>query len=227
MMIRLARRQNLPSEVVQTGFMTVMMVLLTWGASQITPIFIATRTPMLFLGLICVGVGILFAQTLPRSLILLVSILIAVVSMGLNVLRLNMDHAQTRESVAYLIDYAQCGDRLILTSLSYSEVVYYLRQLNAPVCLNIETFPPDTETHPGWIDRARYQNNPVLLQTVANDLVRRLSASDVRKVWVFWDQERVDLNQALSDALGMRWQNTEVMPFYGTYFTKILVYEAH
>ncbi len=226
MMIRLARRRNLPSEVVQAGFMTVVMVLLTWGTSQITPIFIATRTPMLFLGLICVGVGVLFAQTLPRSAILLVGIFIAAASVGLNVLRLNIDHAQTRESVASLIDHAQCGDWLILTSLSYSEVVYYLRRLNAPPCLNMETFPPDTETHPGWIDRARYQNDPTLLQTAADDLVRRLSASDARKVWVFWDQARVDLNQALSDALEMGWQNIETVPFYGTYFTKILVYEA-
>jgi hypothetical protein len=110
-------------------------------------------------------------------------------------------------SLRLLASRFRCGDVLMLGGLALAEVQYLLRQLETNAdCLSLETFPGDTQGHPGWVDLPRHTQDPGALVLEAEQTAQRLSRLG-RTVWLFVDdgfypELTTPIKAALDRALG-------------------------
>jgi hypothetical protein len=104
--------------------------------------------------------------------------------------------------------------------VSYSEVQYALRQLRAPTCFRVESFPLDTAKHPGWIDIPKLTGDPSILTADATATTIRLAAQPNSRVWLFDSNGQrcsYEINIPLKAILGQQMFLAETLKLSGTY----------
>jgi hypothetical protein len=112
----------------------------------------------------------------------------------------------------------------VLGSLSVSETEYYFRQLAAPACLQLETFPRETAQHPGWLDGPGLLAQPELLQQQAAQTVERLSKTATR-VWLLYDSQFYPaLGDVIKSELSQRLVLSQTLDLRGSFFDSVLLY---
>jgi hypothetical protein len=194
--------------------------------SQVKPVFNGDRTPMLFLP----AASVLVALLISRRKGFLTAAVLALV--GLNSI-LSLAHdlswigsATTRESVAYVLERAQCDDTFVLGALSFAAEEYELRRLDAPDCIYRESFPLSTQSHPGWMNAPGLLAERVALQREASATANRLAEAGAT-VWLFYIRAPGDyqnITDILKLELDRRFDTIETIEARGLYFDVVLVY---
>src|SRR5262249_47459422 len=137
----------------------------------------------------------------------------------------------TREGVAQVLSQARCGDRLISSGLSYAEVQYYLRRLNAPACLRDESFPVEIQAHPGWMNGKKMLSRQKELESEATVLTEQMLSQPQFKVWLFYREYKspqfkynTQVANILKSELDRRLPVIQEINTRGNFFDSILVY---
>ncbi len=194
--------------------------------SQLKPVFNPERTPILFLPIASVLVALLITRLKPLTVVILALVgLNSLLSLAHDLTQ--MDSSHTRESVAYVLGRAHCGDTLLLGALSFSAVEYELRRLEAPDCIHRESFPLGTQRHPGWMDLPGLLADRFTLQREASVTAGRLAAETSATVWLFYIRAPGDyqnITDILKWELDRRFESIETLELRGSYFDSILVY---
>lgn len=205
-------------------------------ASYIKVVFNPERTPMLFLPAVCITLAIFISRVGYRPLTLLVLGLLALGSVNTTVREVRTANASgsVRTSVQYAVAHAACGDTFLLGGLSFAEVSYYMRQFNAPACLQVETFPQDTQSHPGWMDVAGLLQQREQLAEEAAATVVRLAAQPEGRIWLFYNGADGPVTTTygsavtaiLTEELDQQFVMTQELDLNGSFFNHILIYTS-
>jgi hypothetical protein len=193
--------------------------------SQIKPVYIETRGPVLFLPFACIVTAILIRQ-LDHRLISLAVLIVLSAAAALSAYQLwqGTERLPVRASLQTIVPQVTCEDVLILGSLSLSATEYYFRQFNAPACLQIETFPLDTATHPGWLDGPGLLTRLDLLHDEAQQTAARLSHISGR-VWFFYDSRFYPaIGDVLKFELSQQLVLDRTLTLRGAFFDSVLIY---
>jgi hypothetical protein len=127
------------------------------------------------------------------------------------------------------METATCGDTLILTSLSFSAVEYYWRRLDASDCIERESYPLSTQSHPGWMDVPGLLNQRAELAREAAATALRLASRPGTRVWLFYLTSTGtyrDIADILKLELDRHLRLENALEFQGLYFDSILVYSS-
>jgi hypothetical protein len=199
--------------------------LAPFAISQFKPVYIDTRAPIIFLPGACVLAAILIRQLDQRYLSAGVMLILSAAA-ALSAYRLwaGPERVPARASVQYIAEHAQCGDALVLGSLSLSETEYYFRRFNAPACLHLETFPLDTAIHPGWLDGPGRLAQPDALRDEAAQTAMRLAAAPGR-IWLFYDSRFYpEIGDVIKNEFDTHLTLNETLDLRGSFFDSILIY---
>jgi hypothetical protein len=204
--------------------------LLPFVISQYKPVFVEYRTPIIFLPIACILTAVLISRLGFRvwtAIILILFVAGSTIRSGQNLV--DPDPYPTRTSVQYVVERAKCGDTLVLGSLSISEVEYYLRRLGAPDCIERETFPLDTQDHPGWMDVPGLLRRRGELALEATETAARLAERSGATVWLFYGDDSC-YGHEVTDILKPRLDNqldfVKTLDLEGSFFDSVRVYSA-
>jgi hypothetical protein len=202
--------------------------LLPFLVSQVRPVYLQTRTPIIFLPMACVLAAVLMSQLGETALTLAVLALLAIGSARSSIgIFTGPDPTPARASVRSVVEAARCGDTLVLGSLSVSEVQYYLRRFGAPACIHRETFPPDTERHPGWMDVRGLMNQRDELAQQAAETAARLARRPTSTVWLFGGRAYgSQVTDVLKAELDRQLTAMRTLDLRGSFFDSVDVYAA-
>jgi hypothetical protein len=124
--------------------------------------------------------------------------------------------------VARVLAEARCGDVLLTTGLSYSEVQYYWRRQQAPDCILVEAYPGDIALHPGWLDNS----DAAALEAEARQRAGRLASVRGARVWLFYDRDRDNSFEPLKAALDRQLSLVQEFSLRGTAFDVVYLYSS-
>lgn len=206
-----------------TGFAFIGVV--PFLISQIKPVYIESRTPALFLPFACVLVAVLFRRFDHRLLSLGVLVVLSVAA-ALSAYQLwrGPERVPARASLQTVAAQVQCGDVLVLGSLSLSEVRYYFRQFHVPECVVLETFPLDTATHPGWLDGVGLLADLEGVREEAEQTTVRLSQS-VSRIWLFHDSRFYPaVGEVIHAKFNQHFTPVETLDVRGSFFDSVVLY---
>jgi hypothetical protein len=226
-----AARNFITSPVGLTSFIILATIsVVPFVVSQYQVVFNDTRTPALFYPITCVFIGLLLARFknawLTFGLLVLLFGYVAAVPV---LARGDQGLEKTpKSSIQYAVEHATCSDIFISGGLSITETIYYLRQLDAPSCIQNRGFPASMQEHPGWMDPPSLLDHQAALAQEADAVVKDLDQKLGRngRVWFFYESD--DYRQHVLDFLkGQLDQNmvlTQTIEGYGSFFDKIYVY---
>lgn len=207
--------------------LTILVItgLMPFAVSQIKPIYLETRAPVIFLPSACVLAGILIRQLDHRLLSLgLLAGLSAASTLSAYRVWSEPERIPAQSSLRIVAARVECGDVLVLGSLSLSETEYYFRRFAAPACLQLETFPYDTAQHPGWLDGPGRLAQPELLQSEASQTAERLAQTATR-VWLFYDSQFYpQIGDVITSELCQHLVLSETLALRGSFFDSVLLY---
>jgi len=231
-LIFLARR-TLKSKLIDIYVKTGVVIFLTASItplvySQFVPIFVESRTPMIFLPTACILAALVMTRLGYRVLTLGAVAVLAAASIRTSWENLNApDLMPARESIAHVVANAKCGD-MLLVNLSIGEVVYYLRQYKALDCLEIQGFPFSIERHPGTVDFVDALAHPEPLIAEASVIVDTIQSKPGMRAWMFYPGDDIplqDVMDILKTQMDERLTQVDKLDKLGTFFKSILVYE--
>ncbi len=208
----------------------IVSVLLPVIFSQVKPIYVATRTPIIGVpvaAIVLAGLLVLFERrwaAVAPILILAAASLYFSLSLGFN-----PDHRPFEDQVAYVLQKAECGDMVISVGITEGEVTYYLRTLQAPDCLAHETFPAEMRDNPWILDLATLPlEQHAQLEAEAQSLVHQLAVHDVKQLWIFAPTRfsSAILSEILREEVDHSFELVEEMAGHGTFNDVLLRYEA-
>ncbi len=205
--------------------LAVLSGALPWVVSQWHPVYIDSRTPIMFLPVTCILAAGIIDLLKPKWIVVLVMPVLAYFSVQAAYQRfVSPDPYPARASVAHVVEQAQCGDQVITTGISFGEVDYYFRQLHAPACLEIKSYPAEVKLHPGWLDDQGMLENRDALDEEALALANSAPPPPAR-TWVFYSsQANSPVTGIVKSFLDRELQLSEKISERGTFFTYILVY---
>jgi 4-amino-4-deoxy-L-arabinose transferase-like glycosyltransferase len=198
---------------------------LPFVVSQWHPVYLDSRTPIIFLpttGVLVAGlVNLVKPRWIPAAVMLFLAFG-AVQAAYLNYL--SPDPFPARASVADVLGQAQCGDQVITTGISFGEVNYYFRRLHAPDCLQINSFPAEIKLHPGWLDdKGMLEHRDALDKEVY--ALADLAPPPPARTWVFYSsQANSPVTGIVKSILDSQLQLSDKLSQRGTFFTYILIY---
>lgn len=205
-----------------------MASLLPFIVSQYRPVFLAERTPVIFLPLAALVISLLIRRLGFRSLtaIILAVLIFSSVRYSVQALR-SPDPNPARASIQYILDRVKCGDVLILGSLSINEVEYYLRRFEAPDCIQRETFPLETRQHSGWIDVSGLLKEKEALTKEAALTVARYADQPKVNVWLFYGYHSGEVTSILKSQLDRQMTLVQALDLSGSFFNAVLIYSTN
>ncbi len=215
------------------GRALVSMVFLVTGlpfiVSQFRPVYQETRTPILWLPIISVAVALFFSRFRWKWLPLGALVVLAVFAARWAWQQHAADDPwPARASVGEVVARARCGDTLVMTGLSISEVQYYLRRLNAPICLQQAVYPAEVGQHPGWVDVPGMLRQSLALQSESATLARQLTRQPGTQVWVFYSAQSTsyahELAQVLKSEFDREIGTPQLLDWKGSFFDSVLLY---
>lgn len=203
---------------------TVLFVL--GGAfvvSQIKPVYVAGRTPMLILPAASMTLAAVFTALGTPALAAIGALLVVSASVRYTVNGWRRpDPAPTRASLAEVAARAACGDTIVAAGLSYAALTYYAPRAGVPSCVPLRAFPEDVPGHPGWLDMS--PGYEARIEAAAPPAAARLPAAGT--LWVF--VKRRGIGAEASDAIVRQIAVTrplhETLPLRGTFFDEVQVY---
>jgi hypothetical protein len=210
--------------------------LLPFVISQFRPIFLESRTPIIFLPIACLLTATLINQLGNWVLTGIVLTLLVIITTVSSVQAfIGPDPYPVRAAVQYVLDRAKCGDTLVLGSLSGGEVEYYLHYLNAPSCLQREIFPLSTQDHPGWMDIPGLLSQSDKLALEAATTTKRLASEPELTVWLFHStgtgysttRYGYEVTEFLKQELDRKFILRDELDLGGSFFDKVLVYSTN
>ncbi|PYR56732.1 MAG: hypothetical protein DMF85_15645 [Acidobacteria bacterium] len=219
----LAARRVLTRDV---GF-AALTVLFVFGsafvASQMTPAYLAARTPMLVLPAASMAFAALVSELGTPALTGIVALLVMTASLRYTVEGWRRpDPAPTRASLAAVAARASCGDTIVATGLSYAPLAYIAPRANVPSCVTVRVFPDDVRDHPGWLDMSPgYQARlDAAAPAVASSLPR------TGTLWVFVKRRGIgaEAGDAIVRQIAARRALRETLPLRGTFFDEVQVF---
>lgn len=195
----------------------------TFAVSQITPVYLAARTPIFVLPSIALVLGVAIAELAPAIVHLAVTLL--VVSSAVRYTARSWrapDPFPTRASLAAVAGRAACGDTIVAAGLSYAPIVYYASAAGLPACVRVTAFPEDVHAHPGWLDLSPQTATALPAQAAA--AVARLPPGG--HVWVLAQSQ--DVGKAQTDVLVRELSRhrrlEETLPLPGSFFSEIVAF---
>jgi uncharacterized membrane protein len=205
----------------------VVASLAPFMVSQYRPIFLAERTPVIFLPIACLVMAILIRQLGLRPLTGLVLALLVFTS-GRWAVQTSAapDPYPARASIQYVAGQVACGDVLILGSLSVNEVEYYFRQFAVPECVRRETFPLDTQDHPGWVDIPGLLRQRETLTQEAAATVARHGLEAGKSVWLFEGPYGREVTQIIKAQLDQSLASVKTLHISGSFFDTVVIYST-
>lgn len=210
----------------QTGIALVIAVFSLGGAyavSQVKPVYIAMRTPVIALPALSVGLaGVLVPLGTPL-LHAGIALLLVSASGRYAIERWRApDPAPTRASLALVAERARCDDTIVATGLSYAPLTYFAPSAGLPGCIPIVPFPPEVLKHPGWLDRTPGFADRA--RSIAPAVVDRISPRG--RAWVFLTRRGVmsEEGQAFVEALSSGWTLEETLELRGALFDHVQVF---
>ncbi|GEM_PF-3365291 len=210
-------------------------VLLPFVVSQVKPMFLASRTPALFLPIICILVAIFVAQVgeWRTAFILLVFLAFSSGQKSLETFR-EPDPLMTRYSVRFVAERVSCGDTIILGGFAVNDVAYYLKKFNVPLCVEQKVFPDSTKKHPGWMNFPELLKNRKELELEAKTLVTELTTPQRKMtVWFFYSEqweahlEYTEIGHILNVELDKGMTPVQALDLNGWSFNRVLVYTSN
>lgn len=167
-------------------------LVLAWLASLIRPLYVPGRYEVIVLPYLLLLLVYLWSSVRWRYWWLVVIIVLAgggwqaagqerVLARGL---------ASNDETVVqYVLEEATSEDVIVTSDLSYATVKYYLDENtidgNGPGLL---VFPPVVASHPGWLDRTRWQVGSKELKSVVDMMSQEVAQENPTRVWLFYKQ---------------------------------------
>jgi hypothetical protein len=224
----LSRTITISKLILVNTMLVISVVLLIFVVSQFRPLFNPDRAPMLYLPaaslLAAAIVSRLGFRNLSFGILAILAINSAVYSLHISE---RPNPSPTQASLEYVLSRAQCGDTLILGSLSFSVVEYYLRRLDAPDCIRRESFPLSTENHPGWMDTDLLLKQTDQLAEEAAATTSRLATQPGTTLWLFdinGPGDYRDITGYLKSQLDRQFYLVETLELRGLYFNSVFVY---
>ena len=126
---------------------------MAFAVSQVRPVFLASRTPVLVLPAAAVAIAIIVSDLAPLWVACALAVVVVASAVRFTIRSaLRPDPYPTRVSLAAVVPQLKCGDVIIAAGLSYAPLTYYATSAGVPACVAIVPFPPDVHEHPGWLD---------------------------------------------------------------------------
>lgn len=219
-------RAVLADPVIRLGLTGLLVTSLApFVVSQVKPIYIATRAPVIFLPFACLVTAISLRRLDHRltSLVVFAALAASATSSSYQILIMT-ERVPVRASMQTIVARVTCDDVLIMGGLSLSSAEYYFRRFNAPACLQIETFPLDTATHPGWLDGPGLLSRIESLRAEARQTAQRVSNIPGR-VWLFYDSRFYpEVGDLIKSELGQQLVLVETLDLRGSFFDFVLIH---
>jgi hypothetical protein len=210
--------------ITATGIIMPFTVSLWW------PLFHDLRTPMLILPMACVLIALILVRLKhPNITAAVLALVVLIVTAASIKLAVEPDPYQTRQSLQILLQEVKCGDMLVMSGITVSEVEYYLRQQQAPACVETVAFPASVSDHPGWMDiPGLLQDRAALLREVNAIADKALRHPNVT-VW-FFASSSVRYGHQISDVFQTEIENhmrlIRILDCSGSFFDSIAVYAS-
>lgn len=170
------------------GSVLFLSIALPVVVSQIVPVFVATRTPVIALPVASVLIAGLLSifkrQWIPMGL----SLLLAGASFYFSLSNLLNPQRNTFDSqVAQVVDNSECKDVVLSVGITYGEVSYYLRRLQDRECLVHRSFPTVVSENAWTLDYSTLETTEQrsVLMEEAEHFVKEVVDDGVGQVWVF------------------------------------------
>ena len=218
-----ATRRVLTRDVAFAVLTVLFTLAAAFVASQITPIYVAGRTPILVLPAASMAFAVVFVELGTPALAAVVALLVVSASLRYTVNGWRRpDPAPTRASLAAVAARAACGDTIVAAGLSYAALTYFAPRANLPSCVPIRAFPEDVLNHPGWLDLSPGVESRVAAAAPA--VAQRLPAGGT--LWVFVKRRGIgaEASDAIAREIAARRTLRETLPLRGSFFDEVQVY---
>ncbi len=211
------------SEIAFALLVTTLTLGGAFAISQLKPLFLAARTPVLVLPAASVAVAVVVSELAPLLVACAAAVLLVASAVRFSVRSVEgPDPFPTRASLAAMALRMRCGDTIVAAGLSYAPLVYYASAAGVPSCVGVRAFPGDVRDHPGWLDlttaaRARLNRDADLM---AEGLGRQGT------IWMFAALNGVgkEAGPPLLEALSRTRAAPESFAVKGTFFDEVTVF---
>jgi hypothetical protein len=191
--------------------------------SQMTPVYLAARTPVFVLPAVSLAAGVAIAGMTPAIIAMGIAAMLAF-SAGRYTVRTSSrpDPFPTRESLAAMAARTTCGDVIVAAGLSYAPVRYYAARAGVPGCVAVVPFPEGVRDHPGWLEVSDAANAAVQVRAAAE--AARLPKTGT--LWVLVARDGIGRTEcdALVRELSARRRTLETAQLKGSFFDELRVF---
>jgi hypothetical protein len=160
-------------------------IFLPFVIAQFKPFFLSDRISTVFVPISCLLITTLISRLGGRHRVLTIVVLallpvapIIKATQDFN----NPEPSITPAIVQNVVDRAKCGDTVVYTDFSFSPAEYYMRRLGAPDCIRKETFPAESQFHPGW----QFYPSKEDYIVEATSTAARFADQSESTIWVFY-----------------------------------------
>ncbi|MCI0405443.1 MAG: hypothetical protein L0209_05140, partial [candidate division Zixibacteria bacterium] len=178
--LKLQRFNYLKEFLLQKQILTLSLLLAVslgapWLISQIKPIYMATKYPIMVLFAVVLLAGAWLARYGNRYVVAaFCSVLLLSVAAGLVVRRLHPPADSTRSITDYLLEHSSRGDILVLPTSSLGGIKHYLKRAGAEERFVQFPFPAEMAQHPCWPNLNEWTRS--YLEDEADSLVLHIEA---------------------------------------------------
>jgi hypothetical protein len=191
--------------------------------SQMTPVYLAARTPVFVLPAVSLAAGLAIADMTPAIVAIGIAAMLTFSAVRYMVrTSARPDPFPTRDSLAAVAPRTTCGDVIVAAGLSYAPVRYYAAQAGVPGCVAIVPFPESVRDHPGWLEVSDAANAGV--QTLAAAEAARLPKTGT--LWVLVARNGIGRTEgdALVREVITRRPSIETVQLKGSFFDELRVF---
>jgi|GEM_PF-1571177 len=199
----------------QKQVLTLILLLavslgIPWLVSQIKPIYMATKYPMMVLFAAVMLIGAWLARLgNQRAVAAFCLMLLVAVAAGLVMRRLHPPAASVRSATDYLLEHGGRGDILVLSTSGLGGTQYYLKRAGAEGHFAQFPFPAEMARHPCWPNLNEWTKS--YLENEVDSLVRRIEASfrtGQEKIWLL-NGHLPKIDTVVKNRLDVRFQPME------------------
>jgi hypothetical protein len=222
------RRSSLRDRSPALGFaltIAVLVLIATFAVSQVTPMYLAARTPGFVLPAVALAFGVAIAELGPAAVGMAAGVLVVVSAVRHTALTSQRpDPFPTRASLAAVADRAACGDTIVAAGLSYAPLVYYAGAAGLKPCVRLTAFPDAVREHPGWLDLS--DDAATAGASTAATEAARLPPTGT--VWVFLSARGIGSQEgaALARELTTRRRDEGRLRLAGSFFDEVRVFRT-
>ena len=211
------------SSVAFAATVTALVLGSAFVVSQATPVYLASRMPVLVVPAAALAVGVFVSDSAPVLVVCAVAALVSVSAVRFTARSVTRtDPFPTRASLASVARRTRCGDTIVAAGLSYAPITFYAPRAGVPTCVAIVSFPSDVQQHPGWLDLTEAARERV--QRDADAAIGAWNTSGT--LWAFVARHGVgaEAGTALADARSRVEPPHEVLVAAGSFFDEIAVF---